>query len=320
MLDFNDAAPAGQRRTNRADRKDDAPQPPPDLRELQRVHEGDLSHGGQRLLMPGPGHTRRDRSLSVRRAPDGRLLVHSFVGDPLATILDYLGVEAGQGRAPSPQEAQQEREARQREAAAERARKAAFCNLVSAGTEPAAGSPVEAYLRSRAITGPIPEALRFHPAAPLGYEGGGVYTAMVATVTSADGPPAGLHVTFIKPDGSAKAFGDRSRRMFGNMGGAAVRLSATTPGELAVAEGIETALSWRELSGQAVWACMSAALLGTFTPPTEVRALTVAADGDEAGRREAAKLVDRVKRRCATATAAAPDGRDWNDVLREAAQ
>ncbi len=319
-LDFNTAGPQGAPFTYRAASRRE-PQPPPDLRTLQDRHGGDLYDGGRSLMMPGPGHSRTDRSLSLKVTPEGRLVWHSFADDPFPAIAAYIGLEADQGARLSPRDAKREQEARMRAAAAERAHKLTFCAATWAETLHAAGSPVEAYLRGRGITGPVPDVLRFHPAAPLGYRGGAVYTAMVAMVTGPDDKFCGLHVTAIKPDGSGKADLANPRRMFGDMAGAAVRLSdVPDSGELAVGEGLETMLAYRDLTGAAVWACLSTGGLRGFTPPTGLVRLTVAADGDEGGLAAAHALVARASRRCACAIVAAPEGKDWNDVLMETAR
>ena len=54
----------------------------PDVRAAARALGGDIS-GRDGVVCPGPGHSRQDRSLSVRldsTAPDG-FVVHSFAGD-----------------------------------------------------------------------------------------------------------------------------------------------------------------------------------------------------------------------------------------------
>jgi AAA domain len=66
-----------------------------DLQSLSRVLGGEVS-GGQ-VLAPGPGHSRTDRSMSVKldaTAPDG-LLVHSFAGDDPIKCRDYVRERAG---------------------------------------------------------------------------------------------------------------------------------------------------------------------------------------------------------------------------------
>jgi hypothetical protein len=66
-----------------------------DLRTLQTTLGGEISGG--RLLCPGPGHSRADRSLSVKLdadAPDG-FLVHSFADDDPITCKDYVREKLG---------------------------------------------------------------------------------------------------------------------------------------------------------------------------------------------------------------------------------
>ena len=58
----------------------------PDLQTLARALGGEVNDG--QVIAPGPGHSAKDRSLSVKldnNAPDG-FLVHSFT----ATILSFV--------------------------------------------------------------------------------------------------------------------------------------------------------------------------------------------------------------------------------------
>jgi hypothetical protein len=66
-----------------------------DLRTLQKTLGGDVSGGC--LRCPGPGHSRADRSLSIKldtNAPDG-FLVHSFAGDDPIACKDYVRDKLG---------------------------------------------------------------------------------------------------------------------------------------------------------------------------------------------------------------------------------
>lgn len=302
----------------------------PDLRAIVARTGGDLYAGGNAATVPAPGHSRKDRGLSLRVIRDGRggerVIYHAFNAPDLkpGEVWAYLGLEPGQVREESPAERRKRQEAERRE----RARKLAFCANVWRETVEAEASPVATYLRGRGITGPIPRALRFHPAAPMSYpwnagEGRELLTlpAMVAVATAEDGKSAaGLHITALAPDGSGKAALRNPRRMFGELGGAVVQLAAF-PGEggtLAVAEGIETALSYRDLSGAPTWAALSTSGLRRFTPPRGLRLLIVAADRDDGGEgMEAAKFcAERAARRCEAIIQAAPEGQDWNDALR----
>jgi hypothetical protein len=55
------------------------------LRELQRIFGGEIAKAKGELHCPGPGHSRDDRSLSLRPAEDApndfELLYHSFADD-----------------------------------------------------------------------------------------------------------------------------------------------------------------------------------------------------------------------------------------------
>ena len=75
----------------------------PDISYIARNMRGE-AHGNQ-ALVPGPGHSSKDRSLSVKvdaSAPDG-FLVHSFAGDNPIRCKDYvrekLGLAPWSGRA-----------------------------------------------------------------------------------------------------------------------------------------------------------------------------------------------------------------------------
>ena len=66
-----------------------------DLQTLARALGGDAQDNG--VLAPGPGHSSRDRSLSVKldaSAPDG-FIVHSFAGDDAIVCKDYVREKAG---------------------------------------------------------------------------------------------------------------------------------------------------------------------------------------------------------------------------------
>ena len=144
---------------------------------------------------------------------------------------------------------------------------------------------------------------------------------MVAIATGPDGKSgAGLHVTFLRSDGRGKAALPNPRRMFGDIGGAVVQLGAVPEGrDLGIAEGIETALSYRDLTGATTWAAMSSSNLRRFSPPAGIGRLVIAADGDAAGVQAAHELAQRASRKVACLVMPAPEGTDWNDTLQEAA-
>lgn len=301
---------------------------PPDLRAIvARVGAGDLYNGGRAALIPGPGHSRKDRSLSLKLSPDGaRVLWWSHAGDEPEDVWRHIGLDAPKGDGPV-RESPAKRSARLAAERAESARKLAFCADLWAQTVEASGTDVERYLRGRGITGHIPQALRYHPAAPTRYPSpelppAPTFPAMVAIVTGPDGKSAaGIHATFLAPGGAGKAALRSPRRMYGEFTGAVVQLGPMpADGGLAVAEGIETALAFRALTGVPTWAALSTSGLKTFTPPPGVKLLTIAADGDDAGVSAAKALAERASRRCDCIISPAPDGEDWADALKGVAQ
>lgn len=108
--------------------------------------------------------------------------------------------------------------------------------------------------------------------------------------------------------------------MMGPCGGGAVRLSGSD-GPLVVCEGIETGLSLLSglLSGPAtVWATLSTSGMRALKLPSETGELIIATDGDSPGREAGEKLASRASALgWNVSLMPAPDGQDWNDVLRE---
>ena len=206
-------------------------------------------------------------------------------------------------------EAQAKHEAKQAEY---RAAKLAKARSLWDVTRPIQGTKAEKYLRARGITCDLPETLRFM---------GDIYhqpttswcCAMIADVSS-----GGVHRTFFSKRGNRLK--RDAKMMLGPCAGGAVRLS-DGPGPLVVAEGIETGLSL--LSGllnapATVLAALSASGLRALKLPPTPGELIVATDGDDPGRKAGDVLANRAARLgWRVSLMPAPDGKDWNDVLKE---
>ena len=245
---------------------------------------------------------------------DGRsgLLAHcKRAGCDFREILGAAGVAPG-GCAPREPAALARREAERKAEAAKRARQAERLWREAA---PIAGTAAERYLRGRGITCPLPPTLRFHPDCWHGATATR-HPALVAVVEGGDG--FAVHRTYLRPDGSGKAALDPDKTMLGAVAGGAVRL-AEAPGGLAAAEGIETALSLAcglLRAPGSVWAALSTSGLRGLRLPPEPGRLTIAPDGDPAGRDAAHALAERAHATgWAVSLLPAPEGRDWNDVL-----
>lgn len=272
---------------------------------------GQVFDGGMRWIGPGPGHGPHDQSLSVRLC-DGRVLVHSFSGDLFRECAAYLGLNRDRGA----REDQDGVRARQRALRdAEKRDKHAFCERLWKGTTSIAGTAADLYLRNRGLPSVSVPDIRFHPRAPLGYQGGQTYPAMVCAVRDDTGRGRGLHVTAVTLDGE-KAM-KNPRRMFGECSKGGVMIGRVEAGEIAVAEGVESALSFHRIHGMGTLCRLSAGGVETYEPGSEISIVHNAMDDDKAGWKAADLLEKRIGRAVGVVRHNPGRGRDWNDALKE---
>jgi hypothetical protein len=175
------------------------------------------------------------------------------------------------------------------------------------------------YLHNRKIrrTSPV---LRFLEEAP--HRLGARLPAMLAPVVDIDGAQTGVHLTFLRGDGSAKADLPKEfqRECRGVIHGGAIRLIPFDPGvELILSESVESGLAAAELFDLPCWSAIFAGGLKTTELPRDVRRIIIAADNDVsgAGQRNALAAYDRwiaegreVRIKCPPVA-----GDDFNDVL-----
>ena len=265
-----------------------------DLRTIARALGGEVQ--GRQVLAPGPNHSRRDRSLSIRISADapGGFVVNSFAEDDFAACRDHVGAAlglpsdfwrtrtAGTSRpapafiAPEP--------GPEPDHAARIARAAA---LWGEGRDPA-GTVVERYLARRGLALPerAADALRFHSRCPWkdDPDGATVYVpALIAAMRSVVGDRiTAVHRTRLSDDGTKIG-----RKMLGPSRGAAVKLDgdAEVTAGLAVGEGIETALAARLLGFRPAWAMTSAGAVAALPVLPGIEALILLAERDEASAR-----------------------------------
>ena len=197
---------------------------------------------------------------------------------------------------------------------------------------------VEAYLKSRGITLPPPASIRFLPR-QRNWNDGKTYPAMISLVQRVPGADdyatlercpslidAGAHFTFLQGsalDGNVrKAATDAPKLALGQLRQGGVWLSSfqNIGEQLAVAEGIETALSVMQLTRLPTVAALSAAGMQSLRWPAQVRRLSIAADTDEAGLKAATRLLERALRAGLQAQLKIPakGKNDFNDLLRNA--
>jgi hypothetical protein len=267
-----------------------------DARSLARALGGE-AHGRGRVLAPGPGHSPRDRSLSIRvdpAAPEGFVLDTFSARDDWRQCRDYvrerIGLSSSWRRYPEgrtsarllPTPAPIER--RHFDEGDDRAAKngALALRLWEEGEDPR-GTIVEARLRRHRRGIELDPAIacrviRYHP--HLWHADSRQYLpAMLALYRRIDDDtPVAIHRTFIGPDG--RRVGDR--KMLGPVGGAAIKLDADEDVTLGlfIGEGLETCLAARQMGLNPAWATGSVGAIAAFPVLPGVDALTVLGEID----------------------------------------
>jgi hypothetical protein len=178
---------------------------------------------------------------------------------------------------------------------------------------------IEVYLRSRKIRR-TSLVLRFLEEAP--HRLGARLPAMLAPIVDVNGEQIGVHLTYLRGDGSAKVNLPKEfqRECRGEIRGGAIRLIPFDPGvELGLAEGVETSLSFAELFDLPCWSAVYAGGLRSLALPPDVRRVIIAADNDlnGAGQRNALVAYDRwiAENRAVRLKAPPVVGSDFNDLL-----
>jgi hypothetical protein len=132
----------------------------------------------------------------------------------------------------------------------------AFVSALWERSQSPVGTVVETYFRMRRISAAIPPSIRFlqnHYHKPTRT----YWPVMLAAISDAKGRMLALHRTYLAPDGSAKAPVQPAKMTLGQVGGLSCHL-ANHSNEIAVAEGIETALSVQLATGIPTWAAICA--------------------------------------------------------------
>lgn len=200
-------------------------------------------------------------------------LEHALHSKPGETLRDAAVRLTGEGYTPAQgfrADATRERRSAERAEAREKAFKAQRASDIWREAVPAAGTPVETYLRGRGLFGPWLAAmlaqLRFHPdvyhSGPRGDERRA--PGMIGLLMTPAGPTGGVHITYLAHGGRGKADLDPAKKMLGpqDRDGMPGGLWLTPPdgeGPLIVAEGIESCGSAGALVG--IWPCRMAAAL-----------------------------------------------------------
>ena len=177
------------------------------------------------------------------------------------------------------------------------------------------------YLHSRTGATPVTNELR--ASSSVRHISGEVVTyhpALLARIRDATGQAVNIHVTYLDREGG-KAMVDPVRKIMPGEfpAGAAVRLFPAAE-TMAIAEGIETALSFARRFGVSTWAALNAGRLKTWEPPPIAKTILIAGDNDAnyIGQEAAYSLAVRLgKSRDVRVEIPATVGHDWNDEEAE---
>jgi hypothetical protein len=259
-----------------------------------------------------PDRRKDQNALTLADGRSGLLLHCKRAACDFCDILGAAGVLEGDYRAPDPADFAK----RAAEAKVQAARRAVAAHQLWSETQLIDGTPAEAYLRGRGISCPLPDRLRFHPQCWHG-PSGARFPAMVALVEGGEG--FAVHRTYLRADGTGKAgLAGGDKLMLGATAGGAVRLSGG-PMRLAVAEGIESALSLLcgLLAGPVtLWASLSTSGMRGLRLPEQIGQLVIAGDGDQPGREAAHVLANRAHALGWPVSLIDPgEGADFNDIL-----
>ena len=149
--------------------------------------------------------------------------------------------------------------------------------------------PVRYLMERRGITEWQPWSLRWHPACPWGPDRVG---CIVVAVSNVEGDVTGIWR--IQPS----LEGQVERRGLGSvLGGCARVIDDAGISVLAIAEGVEDALSAWQLVQYPTWAALSTAGMAALELPPQFEQILICADADEQGRHAARTLAGRMRGR-----------------------
>jgi hypothetical protein len=253
-----------------------------------------------------PAHDDRTPSLSVRPGRK-RLLFHCFAGCSAEDVLRAL--ERMRLLEPAAADRQAPlciRDDHQPSGAALR---------IWSESRSLAGTLAERYLAARALRTHSPE-LRFHPRAPNGRRPLTCYRPALIAAVRDDAGLTGIHRTFLDCEPGLRGESFPKKCGLGRFGRGAVRLGGIAP-RIALAEGIETALSASLLFALPCWATLGSERFGLIALPPGIDELLLFLDHDQGGRRAEA-LASAAFGSSLRIEAHYPqrEGDDWNDVLR----
>lgn len=290
-----------------------------DIRSVAYALGGDVT-GRDSANVPGPGHSKTDRSLSIKinaRAPGG-FVVYSHAADDPILCRDYVRERLGL----APWAASPRRERRTPFAVSDagpdptKERNKQFALRIWAESVSPLDTIVQFYLRehrglqlSADLAGDV---IRFH---------GSLYVdpqtrlpGMVCLLRNIEtNEPCGIHRTYLDRESGQKV----DRKMFGIAKGAAIKFDPVSTQSLTIGEGIETVLSARAAGYSPAWALGSSGAVRTFPVLKRPSELTILEENDPTSRKDVKACAKRyLHARKPVNIITSHVGNDFNDAWR----
>lgn len=250
---------------------------------------------GRQVVCPGPGHSRGDRSLTLKlsaNAPNG-YICFSHAGDDIRVCRDHIDASIGlplfePGRHRNPAKLRGFGRDVQIPATSRSQDNATIAAKLWQLSRPLAGTVGETYLREvRGIRCDLPPTMRF--LAPKGEHPATIVTAFglpsepePGTMDVSAMKMRAVHRTRLTPEGQKIG-----KAMLGSPAGLPLVLAPWTDSlGLVIAEGIEDALTAHQATGLAAWAAGSAPHLPKIAEsvPSWTDCTTILVDSNDAGR------------------------------------
>ncbi|MBB4858279.1 DNA primase [Novosphingobium chloroacetimidivorans] len=226
-----------------------------------------------------------------------------------------------------PRVSPEERARRKAEDEQRRAGRIALARAIWNGAGPPGRTPAEVYARSRGITMPLPDTIRFAMTPrwydPESGEAGRDYPAMVCALQDAAGAITAVQCVYLQHGGREKYRRIRegqavpAKLTWGVLPGSALRLGPACD-RITLCEGPEDGLTLaQEMPDRSVWVSCGTAMLHQIALPPEVTAVTLAGDNGEAGHKAVLRAMSayRAHGLGVDSVFPAPSFKDWNDQL-----
>lgn len=291
-----------------------------DARTVAYALGGDVA-GRDSANVPGPGHSKSDRSLSIKldsRAPDG-FVVFSHAGDDPMACRDHVRDKLGLGRWERGKERRTPIKVADSGPDPDQENRKAFALKIWSESRSPVGSIVAHYLREYrglVLEDGAASVIRFHGS--LYFDQGTRLPGMVCLLRDiVTDEPCGIHRTFLDRKTGEKI----DRRMLGIAKNAAIKLDAqqTISTKLTIGEGVETALSGRMAGLGPVWALGSSGAVRRFPVLKGLTEITILEENDPTSRRDVEACTGRYITAGKPVNIVTPDiGNDFNDAWRAA--